>query len=154
MPLISNWSMMPAWHQLVSIRTCRRVRNSKKIATIRDFHLPGSFLCLSTRLYWQVKCWTSTLLLTLKWPRYFYSRWCPRKENHFPTGILQWNLRHICTGYKKSQFCKKKKKKIENVVPFQNGGQITDFYFTSVRFWPKFEKPLSQRNFSMKFGSK
>ena len=27
--------------------------------------------------------------------------------------------------YKKSQFCKKK---IENVVPFQNGGQITDFY--------------------------
>ena len=33
------------------VRTCRRVRNSKKIATIRDFHLPGSFLCLSTRLY-------------------------------------------------------------------------------------------------------
>ena len=31
--------------------TCRRVRNSQKIATIRDFHLPGSFLCLSTRLY-------------------------------------------------------------------------------------------------------
>ena len=35
------------------VRTCRRVRNSKKIATIRDFHLPGSFLCLSTRLLWQ-----------------------------------------------------------------------------------------------------
>ena len=34
------------------VRTCRRVRNSKKIATIRDFHLPGSFLCLSTRLKW------------------------------------------------------------------------------------------------------
>ena len=33
------------------VRTCRRVRNSKKIATIRDFHLPGSFLCLSTRLW-------------------------------------------------------------------------------------------------------
>ena len=32
------------------VRTCRRVRNSKKIATICDFHLPGSFLCLSTRL--------------------------------------------------------------------------------------------------------
>ena len=32
------------------VRTCRRVRNSKKIATIRDFHVPGSFLCLSTRL--------------------------------------------------------------------------------------------------------
>ena len=36
------------------VRTCRRVWNSKKIATIRDFHLPGSFLCLSTRL---VNCW-------------------------------------------------------------------------------------------------
>ena len=35
------------------VRTCRRVRNSKKIATIRDFHLPGSFLCLSTRLLWK-----------------------------------------------------------------------------------------------------
>ena len=32
------------------VRTCRRVRNSKKTATIRNFHLPGSFLCLSTRL--------------------------------------------------------------------------------------------------------
>ena len=38
-------------------------------------------------------------------------------------------------------------------VPFQNGGQITDFHFASFRFRPKFEKPLSQRNFSMKFGS-
>ena len=37
------------------VRTCRRVRNSKKIATIRDFHLPGSFLCLSTRLHVLVK---------------------------------------------------------------------------------------------------
>ena len=40
--------------------------------------------------------------------------------------------------------------KNKNVVPFQNGGQITNFYFVSFRF----EKPLSQRNFSMKFGSK
>ena len=39
--------------------------------------------------------------------------------------------------YKKSQFSKKH---FENVVPFQNGGQITDFYFASFRFWPKFEK--------------
>ena len=45
-------------------------------------------------------------------------------------------------------------KKLENVVPFQNGGQITNFYFASFRFWPNFEKPLSQKNFSMKFGSK
>ena len=51
---------------------------------------------------------------------------------------------------------RKKKKKKENVVPFQNGGQITDFHFASFRFWPKFEKkkPFSQRHFSMKFGSK
>ena len=52
---------------------------------------------------------------------------------------------------------KKKKKNNENVIPFQNGGQITDYYFALFRFWPKFEKkkkPLSQRNFSMKFGSK
>ena len=45
-------------------------------------------------------------------------------------------------------------KNIENVVPFQNDGQITDFYFALFPFWPKFEKPVSQRNFSMKFGSK
>ena len=43
--------------------------------------------------------------------------------------------------YKKSQFCKKKKKKKkrENDVPFQNGGQVTDFCFASFRFWSKFE---------------
>ena len=45
--------------------------------------------------------------------------------------------------YKKSQLCKK----IENVVPFQTGGQITDFYFASFRFWPKFEKPLFPKEF-------
>ena len=45
-------------------------------------------------------------------------------------------------------------KKNLNVVPFQNGGQITDFYFASFRFWPNFEKPFSKKNFSMKFGSK
>ena len=30
----------------------------------------------------------------------------------------------------------------KKVVPFQNGDQITDFYFASFQFWPKFEKPL------------
>ena len=39
--------------------------------------------------------------------------------------------------YKTLQFCKKK---IENVVPFQNGGQITDFCFVSFQFLPKVEK--------------
>ena len=48
------------------VRTCRRVRNSKKIATIRDFHLPGSFLCLSTRLIWYnlKQCITPSTLIT------------------------------------------------------------------------------------------
>ena len=32
------------------VRTCQRARNSKNIATIRDFHLPSSFFWLSTRL--------------------------------------------------------------------------------------------------------
>ena len=44
-------------------------------------------------------------------------------------------------------------KKNKIFVPFQNGGQITDFHFASFRFRPKFEKTLFQRNFSMKFGS-
>ena len=44
-------------------------------------------------------------------------------------------------------------KKYKIFLPFQNGSQITDFHFASFRFRPKFEKPLSQRNFSMKFGS-
>ena len=39
------------------------------------------------------------------------------------------------------------KKKNLNVVPFQNGGQIKDFYFASFRFWPKFEKPTFSKEF-------
>ena len=41
----------------------------------------------------------------------------------------------------------KRKKKAINVVPFQNDGHITEFYFASFPCWPKFEKPLSQRKF-------
>ena len=37
-PLISKCSMMPVASAGSYIRTCRRIRNSKKIATIRDFH--------------------------------------------------------------------------------------------------------------------
>ena len=37
---------------------------------------------------------------------------------------------------------------------FKMATKKTDFYFTSFRFWPNFEKTLSQKNFSMKFGSK
>ena len=106
----------------------------------------------------QKSTWWYDKILTLKWPRYFYSRWCPRgvpwnppKKTTFPPEFCN----QICTIYvrtiKNSNSAKKKKL---NVVPFQNGGQITDFYFASFRFWPNFEKPLSERNFSMIFGSK
>ena len=91
--------------------------------------------------------------LTLKWPRYFYSRWfhgTPLKKTTFPPEFCN----EICTIYVRAIKNHNSAKYFENVVPFQNGGQITDFYFASFRFWPKFEKPLSQRNFSMKFGSK
>ena len=86
----------------------------------------SSLICISSRnihskMYtFCLHCWTSLrksineVSLTLKWPRYFYSRWCPRGvprapsvENHFSTGILQRNLHHICMGYKNLQFCKK-----------------------------------------------
>ena len=71
-------------------------------------------------------------------------------EKHFPTGICN----KIYTTYVRDINNHNSEKKKLNVVPFQNGGQITDFYFAPFRFWPNFEKPLSQRNFSMKFGSK
>ena len=63
--------------------------------------------------------------LTLTWPRYFYSCWCPRGgggvprdpsvEDHFPTGILQWNLHHMCMDYKKSHNSGKKNQKCSTV---------------------------------------
>ena len=86
------------------------------------------------------------LLLTLKWPRYFYSRscpsWVPRDptvESHFPSRILKWILHHICMDYKKSQFCKKKWKCC-SVLKWRPNNHF--FYFVSFRFWPKFEKPF------------
>ena len=93
--------------------------------------------------------WFFITCLTLKWPRYFYShgaqgvQWNPPKKTTFPPEFCN----EICTIY----VCNIKNHnsgKNQNVGPFQNGGQITDFYFSSFRFWPKFEKPLSQRNFS------
>ena len=44
-----------------------------------------------------------------------------------------------------------KKRKKKKVVPFQNGGQITDFYFASSRFWPKFEKIIFPKEFFNEF---
>ena len=64
-PLISLWGHFKAPYfkmlndarvasACLCVRTCQRVRNSKNIVTIRDFHLPSSFFCLSTRLVWTV----------------------------------------------------------------------------------------------------
>ena len=71
------------------VRTCRRVRNSKKIATIRDFHLPGSFLCLSTRLVlplWFVITECAYLIQHL----HFCSDWLITKKSKYP---------EFCMGY-------------------------------------------------------
>ena len=69
----------------------------------------------------------------------------PLSHRNFLTIFTPYVYTHITTIFQG--------KKYKIFVPFQNGGQITDFHFASFRFRPKFEKPLSQRNFSMKFGS-
>ena len=125
----SNWSMFRfKFLLLVGINSLEDYTCQWKIAIGKWFKetlLLGNYWeeCLSNFFYRYIT-WVVTWVqlrriifrcsLTLKWPRYFYSRWCPRGvpwtpwENHFSTGILQWNLHHICTGNKKSQFCKKK----------------------------------------------
>ena len=74
----------------------------------------------------------------------------PPEKTIFPPEFCN----EICTIYVREIKNHNSVKKKLNVVPFQNGGQITAFYFASFQFWPNFEKPFSQRNFSMKFGSK
>ena len=76
--------------------------------------------------------------------------WNPPQRKPFS----HWNFLIIFTPYVYTLITTTfQEKKYKIFVPFQNGGQITDFHFASFRFRPKFEKPLSQRNFSMKFGS-
>ena len=78
----------------------------------------------------------------------------PTVENHFPSQILQWNLHHICMDYKKSQFCNKK---IEKLYRFKMAAKQPIFILRHFDFGQnlkKKKKTLSQRNFSMKFGSK
>ena len=38
-------------------------------------------------------------------------------------------------------------KKLKKIAPFQNGGQITDFYSASFQFWPKFGKTTFPKEF-------
>ena len=47
------------------------------------------------------------------------------------TPFLREFCNEICTIYVRAIKNHNSEKKIENVVPFQNGGQITDFYFAS-----------------------
>ena len=60
--------------------------------------------------------------------------WNPQRK---PLSYLNFAMKFApyMYGVQKITILKKK-----NVVPFQNGGQITDFYFASFCFWPKFEK--------------
>ena len=68
----------------------------------------------------------------------------PPLRKHFSTGILQWNLHHYVRTIKITIL----QKKIENVVPFQNGGQITDFYFSHhFDFGQNLRKHFSKRIF-------
>ena len=76
--------------------------------------------------------------------------WNPLKKTTFSPEFCD----EICTIYVRVIKNHNSAIFLKNVVPFQNGDQITYFYFASFRFWSKFEKPPSQRNFSMKFGSK
>ena len=62
--------------------------------------------------------------------------WKPLKKTIFPPEFCN----EICAIYAWTIKNHNSEKKNENVVPFQKGGQITDFYFASFRFWPKFEK--------------
>ena len=77
------------------VMTCRRVRNSKKIATIHDFHLPGSFLCLSTRLpesrHSQIEL--SDLFIEI-WQYYLINPGTTIKQANF-AGTLFWELQII-----------------------------------------------------------
>ena len=71
------------------------------------------------------------------WPTKILLPWSPLKKNTFPPEFCN----KICTinvwTIKKITILRNN---FENVVPFQNGGQITNFYFASFRFWSKFEK--------------
>ena len=76
----------------------------------------------------------------------------PPRETTFPPEFFNYPYTiYIYIIYTNHNHISGKKYKI--FVPFQNGGQITDFHFASFQFRPKFEKTLFQRNFSMKYGS-
>ena len=63
---------------------------------------------------------------------------------YFSVGISVRNLHHMFIHLKQPISAKR---------TIKNGGQKTNLCFTKIVMWPKFENPLFQRNFSIKFGS-
>ena len=78
--------------------------------------------------------------------------WNPPEKTTFPPEFCN----EICTIYVRViKNHNSAKKKIKILYHFKmEANNLTDFYFASFRFWPNFEKTFSQKNFSMKFGSK
>ena len=95
-------------------------------------------LIKNSRIVWPI----TILILTLNCIRYPALPWCitggsmePPRENTFPPNFLIIFTPYVYTLI--TTIFQEKKYKI--FVPFQNGGQITDFHFVSFRFWSKFE---------------
>ena len=95
-----------------------------------------------------------THILTLNCMRYptlplVHKHWTPLRKP-----LSHQNFLIICTPYIYTLITTIfQGKQIKYMYHFQNGGQITNFHFATFRFRPKFEKPLSQRNISVKLGS-
>ena len=107
------------------VRTCQRVRNSKNIATIHDFHLPSSFFCLSTRLValFFLFFLVGWFVLFLFWCVYFHKSFKYRKISY------------------KMIFQPEHAEDISNCSVYlltQIFGSVSDFFAkeTSKRIWP------------------
>ena len=62
--------------------------------------------------------------------------------------LSRWNFfNYLYTIYIYTNHNQISGKKYRIHVRFQNGGQIPDFHFASFRFRPKFDKPLSPKDF-------
>ena len=160
---------LPTWsHCLVHFRPSLEFDHPRPLH-LASSHVSLSF-CLFGFFFFSFFCVVTMSLYFLvifvifsRYWFYFYSRWCPRRvpwkpplvpkgENHFPTGILQWNLHYICTGYIKWHFCEKKIKYCSDSKWRPHNRLLFCVISILAKFWKK--KNFFQRNFSMKFGSK
>ena len=77
--------------------------------------------------------------------------WNPPWEIQFPTRILHWNLHHICTGNKKSQFCKKNFKCCTVSKWRPNNRFLFRVISNLAKFWKKqFPKGIFQWNLAQR----